>query len=54
MVGRDNVYIAANATVIGPVIIGNNSIIGAGAVVTKDVPENTVFVGNPAHFLRSI
>lgn len=50
----DNVYIAANATVIGPVTIGDNSIIGAGAVVTRNVPENSVYVGNPAVFLRDI
>lgn len=50
----DNVYIAANATVIGAITIGDNSIIGAGSVVTKDVPANSVYIGNPAHFLRNI
>lgn len=50
----DNVYIAANATVIGGITIGNNVIIGAGSVVTKDVPDNSVVVGNPARVLRSI
>ena len=48
----DNVYIASNATVIGKVYIGNNVIIGAGSVVTTDVPDNCVYVGNPAHLLR--
>ena len=48
----DNVYIASNATVIGHVHIGNNVIIGAGAVVTADVPDNCVCVGNPAHLLK--
>lgn len=50
----DNVYIAANATVVGGVHIGNNVIIGAGSVVTKDVPDNCVYVGNPAHFVKHI
>ncbi len=50
----DNVYIAANATVIGDIHIGSNVIIGAGSVVTKDVPDNCVVVGNPARVIRSI
>lgn len=50
----DNVYIAANATVIGGVNIGNNVIIGAGSVVVKDIPDNSVAVGNPARVIRSI
>ena len=50
----DNVYIAANATVIGDVHIGNNVIIGAGSVVVKDIPDNSVAVGNPARVVRTI
>ncbi len=50
----DNVYIAANATVIGGVHIGNNVIVGAGSVVVKDIPDNSVVVGNPARVVRSI
>ena len=50
----DNVYIAANATVIGGVNIGNNVIVGAGSVVIKDIPDNSVVVGNPARIIRSI
>lgn len=42
-----NVMIGSNATIL-PVKIGDNAVIGAGAVVTKDVPENTTVVGNPA------
>lgn len=45
----DNVLIGTNALVLGKISIGNNSSVGAGAVVTKDVPANTVVVGNPAH-----
>lgn len=41
--------IYANATVIGPIRIGDNSIIGANAVVLRDAPLNSVLVGNPAH-----
>lgn len=50
----DNVYIAANSTVIGGIHIGNNVIIGAGSVVTKDVPDNCVYAGNPAKFIKNI
>lgn len=50
----DNVYIAANATVIGDIEIGNNVIIGAGSVVVHDIPCNVVVVGNPAHVIREI
>ena len=50
----DNVYIAANSTVIGGVNIGNNVIIGAGSVVVKDIPDNSVAVGNPARVIRRI
>ena len=50
----NNVYIAANATVIGGVHIGNNVIIGAGSVVVKDIPDNSVVVGNPARVIRMI
>lgn len=44
----DNCYFGAGALVMGPVKIGNNVTIGAGAVVTKDIPDNCVVAGNPA------
>jgi len=44
----DNVVVGSGAQVLGPVVIGENSKIGANAVVTKDVPENAVMVGIPA------
>lgn len=43
----NNVRIGSNATIL-PVTIGNGAVIGAGAVVTKDVPANAVIKGNPA------
>lgn len=50
----DNVYVAANATVVGNIIIGSNVIIGAGSVVTKDLPGNGVYVGNPAKLVKEL
>jgi len=47
----DNVDIGANVCIIGDISIGNNVIIGAGAVVVKNVPDNSVAVGNPARIL---
>jgi len=49
-----NVWIGSNATIIPGVTIGNNSVVAAGAVVTKDVPENTVVAGVPASVLKKI
>lgn len=43
----NNVFIGANAVILGNIKIGNNVTIGAGAVVNKDVPDNAVVVGNP-------
>ena len=44
--------IGANATILPDLLIGKNCIVGAGAVVTKNIPDNTVVVGNPAKFLK--
>lgn len=46
--------IGANATILGGIIIGENSIVGAGAVVTKDVPANAVVAGNPARIIKKL
>lgn len=50
----NNVWIACNAIILPGVKIGDNSIIAAGAVVTKSVPENTIVAGVPAKFIRTI
>ncbi|EPM8292137.1 sugar O-acetyltransferase [Vibrio vulnificus] len=51
---KDNVWIGANSVVLPGVTIGENSVIGAGSVVTKDIPANVVAVGNPCRVLRPI
>jgi acetyltransferase-like isoleucine patch superfamily enzyme len=49
-----NVWIGANATIVPGVTVGDNAIIAAGAVVTKDVPENVVVGGVPAKIIKYI
>jgi acetyltransferase-like isoleucine patch superfamily enzyme len=49
----DDVWIGARATIIGDVRIGAGAIVGAGAVVTNDVPAGAVVAGNPAEVVRS-
>ncbi len=49
---EDDVWIGANAVILGGVHIGRGTIIGAGAVVTKDVPAMTIAVGVPARVIR--
>ncbi len=48
----DNVRIYAGAKVLGDITVGNNVIIGANAVVVKDVPENCTVVGVPAYIIK--
>lgn len=50
----NNVWIGANAVVLPGITIGDNSVIGAGSVVTRDVPPDVVAVGNPCRVLRPI
>ena len=50
----NRVWIGAGAIILPGVTIGDNAVVGAGSVVTKDIPENTVAVGNPARVIRSI
>jgi serine O-acetyltransferase len=49
---KDNVYIATGAKILGNVVIGSGSIIGANAVVVKDVPERCIVAGVPAIVIR--
>lgn len=53
VIGR-NVWIGANVTVLAGVSIGDNAVVAAASVVTKDVPENTVVVGSPARVVRTV
>ena len=48
----DNVWISANATVFGPITIGNDVLIGSGCVLNKSVPDNCTVVGNPARIVK--
>lgn len=46
--------IGSNATILCGISIGENALVGAGSVVTKDVPDNTVVAGNPARVIKSL
>lgn len=51
---RKGASIGSGATILANVVIGEKAIVGAGAVVTKDVPPNAIVAGNPCKFLREI
>jgi UDP-2-acetamido-3-amino-2,3-dideoxy-glucuronate N-acetyltransferase len=46
--------IGSAATIMGGITVGQNAIVGAGSVVTRDVPANTIVAGNPARYLKKI
>ena len=50
----DNVWIGAGVQVMPGVTIGSNVVIGGGSIVVKDIPDNSVAVGNPCRFIRKI
>ena len=50
----DNVSVGAGAVILGPVKIGSNSVIGANAVVTRDIPENVIAAGVPARVIKKM
>ena len=54
VVFEDNVWIGDSAIICKGITIGKNSIVGAGAVVTKDVPPNSIFAGNPAKLVKTL
>jgi acetyltransferase-like isoleucine patch superfamily enzyme len=51
---EEGASIGSSATILCGIKIGKKAIVGAGSVVTKDVPERTIVAGNPAHFIKSI
>lgn len=51
---ENNCWIGANVTICPGVTIGENTVIGAGSVVTKDIPANSIAVGNPCRMMRTI
>ena len=51
---KKNASIGAGTVILGGITIGENAMIGAGSVVTKDVPANELWLGNPAKFVRKI
>ena len=50
----NNVWIGAGAIVLPGVTVGENAVVGAGSVVTHDVPPDTVVAGNPARVIKSL
>lgn len=51
---RDGAFIGAHCTILKGVTIGEKSIVGAGSVVTKSIPDGEIWAGNPAKFIRKI
>jgi acetyltransferase-like isoleucine patch superfamily enzyme len=51
---KNGASIGANSTVLGGVTIGENAMVGAGSLVTKDIPNNELWYGNPAVFIKNI
>lgn len=51
---REGAFLGANSIILKGVTIGKNAIVGAGSIVTKSIPDNEIWAGNPAKFIRSI
>ncbi len=51
---KDNAFIGAHSTILKGVTIGNNAIVGACSLVSKDIPDNEIWAGNPAQFIKKV
>lgn len=51
---KRNAFIGMGSLIIKPVTIGENAVVGAGSVVTHDIPDNEIWVGNPARRIRTL
>lgn len=51
---KEGAWIGAHSIILKGVTIGSNSIVGAGSVVTKDIPDNEIWAGNPAKFVKKV
>lgn len=51
---KRNAYLGVGVLVVKPVTIGENACVGAGSVVTKDIPDNELWAGSPARFIRKL
>lgn len=49
---KQGAWISTGAIILGGVVIGRNAVVGAGSVVTKNIPDNAVFAGNPAKLIK--
>jgi len=49
----DNCFLGNNVMILPGITVGSNTVVGAGSVVTKDIPDNSVYAGNPARFIIS-
>lgn len=51
---KEGAFIGACSIILKGITIGKHSVVGAGSVVTKDIPDNEVWAGNPAHFIKKL
>ena len=51
---KEGAFVGAHSLILKGVIIGKHSIVGAGSIVTKNIPDNEIWAGNPACFIRKV